>query len=79
MSEELGSQEDISALWGPQGNALLRPAPLRTEPARARDADLGPAVADLAQRLDRLERQVAALTASRRASLARISKALKGH
>lgn len=95
MSEELGPQEDISALWGPQGNGVLEPArprvDQRPDPAPnghghelddrlvAVERDLRRGMADLTERLARLEHEVAALRESRRASLARISKAIKGH
>lgn len=91
MNEEPGPQEDISALWGPQGNGILDPAPMRAgrranghnhdddDRVTTLERELRQVTADLTQRLDRLERQVASLTESRRASLARLSKALKGH
>ena len=87
MSDELG-QEDISALWGPQGNGLLEPAPRRAERGGtppdqgdrlvALERELRQAMADVHQRLDGLERQLAALTESRRGSLVRVSNAIKG-
>jgi hypothetical protein len=93
MNDELGPQEDISALWGTQGNGVLDPAPPRVErPANrtanghdqddrvaALERELRQLRADLTQRLERLERQVASASDGRRAGLARITKALKGH